>query len=286
MIDYTNNYFIGLDNRTNALSCNLEQSRPKSAFEKLQANKAAHLILSAIKERKNLENYFIWGEPNLCESILFDAKNSGIKTAIAVEHINRGGLAIPSTKDIIEIISIFDPELLSVKVFFESQRSKLAEELAVERLLNLIDICGTYSKGLIIDVDYKINLNKNKNHSEKEVILQGVENLINKDIKPRFWGIRNTGDKTFDQTMIALMNLENEDSNKCILEYPHNVNKPNLYSESEIKNYVLNSDIFLNNLIAWSTKQSEDSETILNINNEIEKFENTIYETNLTKIIQ
>ena len=48
MIDYTNNYFIGLDNRTNALSCNLEQSRPKSAFEKLQANKAAHLILSAI----------------------------------------------------------------------------------------------------------------------------------------------------------------------------------------------------------------------------------------------
>ena len=63
-------------------------------------------------------------------------------------------------------------------------------------------------------------------------------------------------------------------------------NKPNLHSESEIKNYVLNSDIFLNNLIAWSTKQSEDSETILNINNEIEKFENTIYETNLSKIIQ
>ena len=181
MIDYTNNYFIGLDNRTNALSCNLEQSRPKSAFERLQANKAAHLILSALKERKNLDNYFIWGEPNLCESILFEAKNSHIKTAIAVEHINRGGLAIPSTKDIIEIISIFDPELLSVKVFFESQRSKLAEELAVERLLNLIDICGTYSKGLIIDVDYKINLSKNKNHSEKEVILQGVENLINKD---------------------------------------------------------------------------------------------------------
>ena len=71
MIDYTNNYFIGLDNRTNALSCNLEQSRPKSAFERLQANKAAHLILSALKERKNLDNYFIWGEPNLCESILF-----------------------------------------------------------------------------------------------------------------------------------------------------------------------------------------------------------------------
>ena len=70
------------------------------------------------------------------------------------------------------------------------------------------------------------------------------------------------------------------------LGWSNNVNKPNLYSESEIKNYVLNSDIFLNNLIAWSTKQSEDSETILNISNEIEKFETTIYETNLTKIIQ
>mgnify|MGYP003302826214 CR=1 FL=1 len=44
-------------------------------------------------------------------------------------------------------------------------------------------------------------------------VSENLENLINKDIKPRFWGIRNTGDKTFDQTMIALMNLENEDLN-------------------------------------------------------------------------
>ena len=51
MIDFNNNYFIALDNRTNALSCNLELSRPKSAFEKLQANKAAHLILGALKKK-------------------------------------------------------------------------------------------------------------------------------------------------------------------------------------------------------------------------------------------
>ena len=83
-----------------------------------------------------------------------------------------------------------------------------------------------------------------------------------------------------------IKNIEKKLCLNTINLYPHNENKPNLHSESEIKNYVLNSDIFLNNLIAWSTKQSEDSETILNINNEIEKFENTIYETNLTKIIQ
>lgn len=284
MIDFNNNYFIALDNRTNALSCNLELSRPKSAFEKLQANKAAHLILGALKKSKNLENYYIWGEPNLCESILFEAKNNNIKTAIAIEHINRGGIAIPSTKDIIEIISIFDPELLSVKIYFENKRSKLAEELAVERLLNLIEVCGTYKKGLIIDVDYKHNLEKNKNHSNKEDILHGIEKLINKNIKPRYWGIRNTGDKTFDQTLIGLMNLENEESNKCILEFPHKEKTPDVYTESDIKNYVLNSDIFIDHLISWSTKQSNDENTISDITDKIEKFENTIKKQILTKI--
>ena len=34
-----NKIFIGLDNRTNVLSCNLESSRPKSAEEKLRAKK-------------------------------------------------------------------------------------------------------------------------------------------------------------------------------------------------------------------------------------------------------
>ena len=102
-----NNLFIGLDNRTNVLSCNLTQNRPKSALEIFQANKAANLIFESINQLKDKNSYYIWADPNLCESVLFQAKNKNIKTAIAIEHINRGGLAIPSSKDAIEIIKIF-----------------------------------------------------------------------------------------------------------------------------------------------------------------------------------
>ena len=45
-----NKIFIGLDNRTNVLSCNLESSRPKSAEEKLRANIAANMILQGIQK--------------------------------------------------------------------------------------------------------------------------------------------------------------------------------------------------------------------------------------------
>tara|TARA_B110000438_G_scaffold4872_1_gene4863 strand:+ start:5473 stop:6333 length:861 start_codon:yes stop_codon:yes gene_type:complete len=279
------NYFIGLDNRTNALSCNLDLSRPKSAFEKLQANKAAQLIFNSLKDLNEYENLFIWGEPNLCESILFQAKKFHIKTVIAIEHLNRGGLAIPSTKDIIEIIKIFDPEFLSVKIYFEKNRSKLAEELAIERLLNLTDICSSYNKRLIIDVDYNFNLNKNKNHSEKETILFGVEKLINIGINPSLWGIRKTGDDSFDQTLIALINLENDIENKCILEFPHNQKNPNLHSELSIQNHVFNADIFLDSLILWSTKQLSDQETTQKIKFEIEKYKEIILKSNLATII-
>ena len=134
------NFFVALDNRTNALSCNLEQNRPKSAFELLQANKATSLILESLKMSYSNNDYYIWAEPNLCESLLFQCKGLNIKSAVAIEHINRGGLAIPSTKDALEIINIFDPNLLSVKIYFEKNRSKLAEELAVDRLLSLIEI--------------------------------------------------------------------------------------------------------------------------------------------------
>jgi len=280
-----NNYFIGLDNRTNVLSCNLDLSRPKSAFEKLQANKAAQLIFNSLKNLNEFENLFIWGEPNLCESILFQAKKYNIKTAIAIEHLNRGGLAIPSTKDIIEIIKIFDPEFLSVKIYFEKNRSKLAEELAIERLLNLNDICTSYNKGLIIDIDYNFNLNKNKNQSEKETILFGVEKLINIGINPSLWGVRKTGDDSFDQTLIALINLENDTENKCVLEFPHNQNNPNLHSELSIQNHVFNGDIFLDSLISWSTKQSSNEETTLKIKFEIEKYKEIILKSNLATII-
>ncbi len=84
------NFFIALDNRTNVLSCNLEQNRPKSAFEKLQANKAANLIFEALKDTNYDNNYYLWTESNLCESVIFQSKNSNVKTAIAIEHINRG----------------------------------------------------------------------------------------------------------------------------------------------------------------------------------------------------
>lgn len=280
-----NNYFIALDNRTNALSCNLELSRPKTAFEKLQANKAAQLIFNSIGSLNESDNLFIWGEPNLCESILFLAKKHNIKTVVAIEHINRGGLAIPSTKDIIEVIKIFNPEFLSVKIYFEKNRSKLAEELAIERLINLSDICRTYNKNLIIDIDYNFNLNKNKNHSEKEAILFGLENLISKGINPELWGIRKTGDDSFDQTLIALINLENENSNKCVLEFPHNQKNPNLHPELSIQNYALNGEIFLNSLIAWSTKQASDNETIEKIKSEINTYKELILKSDLSKII-
>jgi len=80
------------------------------------------------------------------------------------------------------------------------------------------------------------------------------------------------------------MNLENEESNKCILEFPHKEKTPDVYTESDIKNYVLNSDIFIDHLIAWSTKQSNDENTISDITDKIEKFENTIQKQILTKI--
>lgn len=279
------NFFIGLDNRTNVLSCNLEQNRPKSAFEKHQANKAANLIFEALKDIDNGNDYYIWAEANLCESVLFHSKNSNIKTAIAIEHINRGGLAVPSTKDALEIINIFDPSLLSVKIYFEKNRSKLAEELAVDRLLSLIEICSSYNKGLIIDVDFKNRLENNKNHEEKEIIIAGIETLINQDIKPKFWGLRKSGDQIFDETLIGLMNLENESNNRCILEYPHNQKNINTHSDLNLENFVLNGDYFIDSLIAWSTNQLSDKETVLDIKNKINLVQENIFKSNFSKTI-
>ena len=279
------NFFIALDNRTNVLSCNLEQNRPKSAFEKLQANKAANLIFEALKDTNYDNNYYLWTESNLCESVIFQSKNSNVKTAIAIEQINRGGLAIPSAKDALEIINIFDPHLISVKIYFEKNRSKLAEELAVDRLLSLIEICSSYNRGLIIDIDFKNKLENNKNHEEKEIIISGIETLIEKEIKPKFWGLRKSGDQIFDETLIALMNLENESNNKCILEYPHAETNINTHSELNLENFVLNGDFFIDSLIAWSTKQLSDEETISNIKNKINTVQENIYKSNLSKTI-
>lgn len=277
------NFFVALDNRTNALSCNLEQNRPKSAYEILQANKAATLILESLKMSYSNNEYYIWAEPNLCESLLFQCKGLNIKSAIAIEHINRGGLAIPSTKDALEIINIFDPNLLSVKIYFEKNRSKLAEELAVDRLLSLIEICNSYNKGLVIDIDFKSRLENNKNHEEKEIIISGVETLINKDIRPKFWGIRKSGDQIFDETLIGLMNLENESNNKCILEYPHGEKDINTHSDLSLENFVLNGDFFLDVLIAWSTKQLSDEEAVKTMANKINQVQENIQDSNLTK---
>lgn len=277
------NFFVALDNRTNALSCNLEQNRPKSAFELLQANKAASLILESLKMSYSNNDYYIWAEPNLCESLLFQSKGLNIKSAVAIEHINRGGLAIPSTKDALEIINIFDPNLLSVKIYFEKNRSKLAEELAVDRLLSLIEICNSYNKGLVIDIDFKARLENNKNHEEKEIIISGIETLINKDIKPKFWGIRKSGDQIFDETLIGLMNLENESNNKCILEYPHREKDINTHSDLSLENFVLNGDFFLDVLIAWSTKQLTDEDAIKTMANKINQVQENIQNSNLTK---
>ncbi|MDC0252655.1 hypothetical protein OAK52_00650 [Chloroflexi bacterium] len=279
------NFFIALDNRTNVLSCNLEQNRPKSAFEKLQASKAAKLIFDSLNQTDKNQNFIIWAEPNLCEGILFQSKNKNIKTAIAIEHVNRGGLAVPSSKDALEIINIFDPNLLSVKIYFEKNRSKLAEELAIDRLLNLIEICNSYDKGLIIDVDYKNRLENNKNHEEKEIIISGIETLIEKDIKPKFWGLRKSGDKIFDETLIGIMNLENESNNKCILEYPHMEKDINTPSGLNLENFVLNGDFFMDILIAWSTKQSSDDQTVENIISKINLVQNNIFKSNLSKTI-
>ena len=201
----------------------------------------------------------------------------------AIEHINRGGLAIPSTKDALEIINIFDPNLLSVKIYFEKNRSKLAEELAVDRLLSLIEICNSYNKGLVIDIDFKSRLENNKNHEEKEIIISGVETLINKDIRPKFWGIRKSGDQIFDETLIGLMNLENESNNKCILEYPHGEKDINTHSDLSLENFVLNGDFFLDVLIAWSTKQLSDEEAVKTMANKINQVQENIQDSNLTK---
>ena len=59
---------------------------------------------------------------------------------MSVEHINRGGLAIPNSKDVLEILKIFDPNLFSVRIYFEENRSRLAEELAIDRIKNIIDV--------------------------------------------------------------------------------------------------------------------------------------------------
>ena len=163
-----NKIFIGLDNRTNVLSCNLESARPKSAAEKLRANLAANMILQAIQKIKTPHELYLWCEPNLCESILFSSKKLNINTVVSVEHINRGGLAIPNSKDVLEILKIFNPNLFSVRIYFDENRSKLAEELAIDRIKNIIDIANLHNKGFIIDIFYGHKMSQNQN--EKETI--------------------------------------------------------------------------------------------------------------------
>ena len=126
-------------------------------------------------------------------------------------------------------------------------------------------------------------MENNKNHEEKEIIISGVETLINKDIRPKFWGIRKSGDQIFDETLIGLMNLENESNNKCILEYPHREKDINTRSDLSLENFVLNGDFFLDVLIAWSTKQLTDEDAIKTMANKINKVQENIQNSNLTK---
>ena len=150
-------------------------------------------------------------------------------------------------------------------------------------MLSLIEICNSYNKGLIIDIDFKSRLENNKNHEEKEIIISGIETLINKDIRPKFWGLRKSGDQIFDETLIGLMNLENDSNNKCILEYPHREKNINTLSDLSLENFVLNCDFFLDVLIAWSTKQLSDEESIKIIANKINQVQENIHNSNLTK---
>ena len=276
-----NKIFIGLDNRTNVLSCNLESSRPKSAEEKLRANIAANIILQGIQKIKTSQELYLWCEPNLCESILFSSKKLNINTVVSVEHINRGGLAIPNSKDVLEILKIFDPDLFSVRIYFDENRSKLAEELAIDRIKNIIDIGILKNKGFIIDVFYGHKMSQK--HLEKETIIKGMEKFINEGISPTLWGIRRTDDELFDKTLIGLANIDNNLNNKCIQEINSNDN-PIESKAIGLENFAINGDIFSDTLIAWSTKQMMENEAVENIKSNLESYIDTLSSNRVNKI--
>jgi hypothetical protein len=276
-----NKIFIGLDNRTNVLSCNLESSRPKSAEEKLRANIAANIILQGIQKIKTSQELYLWCEPNLCESILFSSKKLNINTVVSVEHINRGGLAIPNSKDVLEILKIFDPDLFSVRIYFDENRSKLAEELAIDRIKNIIDIGILKNKGFIIDVFYGHKMSQK--HLEKETIIKGMEKFINEGISPTLWGIRRTDDELFDKTLIGLANIDNDLNNKCIQEINSNDN-PIESKAIGLENFAINGDIFSDTLIAWSTKQMMENEAVENIKSNLESYIDTLSSNRVNKI--
>ena len=276
-----NKIFIGLDNRTNVLSCNLESSRPKSAEEKLRANVAANMILQGITKIQTPHELYLWCEPNLCESILFSSKSLNIKTVISVEHINRGGLAIPNSKDVLELLKIFDPNLFSVRIYFDENRSKLAEDLAIDRIKNIIDIANLNNKGFIIDIFYSHKMSQNQ--IEKETIIKGMERFINDGIKPTLWGIRKTDDELFDKTLIGLANIDNDLNNNCILEI--NSNENSIESKAiGLENFAINGDIFSDTLIAWSTKQIMENEAIENIKSNLETYMNNLSSNRVNKV--
>ena len=276
-----NKIFIGLDNRTNVLSCNLESARPKSAAEKLRANLAANMILQAIQKIKTPHELYLWCEPNLCESILFSSKKLNINTVVSVEHINRGGLAIPNSKDVLEILKIFNPNLFSVRIYFDENRSKLAEELAIDRIKNIIDVANLHNKGFIIDIFYGYKMSQNQN--EKETIIKGMEKFINEGIRPTLWGIRRTDDELFDKTLIGLANIDNDLNNNCILEI--NSNETSMESQAiGLENFAINGDIFSDTLIAWSTKQIMENEAIENIKTNLESYINTLSSNRVNKV--
>ena len=276
-----NKIFIGLDNRTNVLSCNLESSRPKSAEEKLRANLAANMILQGITKIKTPHELYLWCEPNLCESILFSSKKLNINTVVSVEHINRGGLAIPNSKDVLELLKIFDPNLFSVRIYFEENRSKLAEDLAIDRIKNIIDIANLHNKGFIIDIFYSHKMAQNQ--IEKETIIKGMEKFINEGIRPTLWGIRKTDDELFDKTLIGLANIDNDLNNNCILEI--NSNENSMESKAiGLENFAINGDIFSDTLIAWSTKQIMENEAIENIKSNLETYMNNLSSNRVNKV--
>jgi len=263
------------------LSCNLESSRPKSAEEKLRANIAANMILQGIQKIKTSHELYLWCEPNLCESILFSSKKLNINTVVSVEHINRGGLAIPNSKDVLEILKIFDPNLFSVRIYFDENRSKLAEELAIDRIKNIIDIANLHNKGFIIDVFYGHKMSQNQ--LKKETIIKGMEKFINEGIRPTLWGIRRTDDELFDKTLIGLANIDNDLNNNCIQEI--NSNENSIESKAiGLENFAINGDIFSDTLIAWSTKQIMENEAIEDIKSNLESYINTLSSNRVNKV--
>ena len=85
--------------------------------------------------------------------------------------------------------------------------------------------------------------------------------------------------------MSVAINTDIKIENQFILNVISSLSVLDLLEDLNLENFVLNGDFFIDHLIAWSTKQASDQETIERIINQINLVQKNIFKSNLTKTI-